>query len=111
MRDAEPQKLSLLAKLVVAFILVLIVAGVVWHGVSIPTFRRIWHYLVARPDAPMRFRFILQPSMAAIAAAPGGLKAARPVRSPSFWTLPRHPPHRAPRLHSGSNPPHPLPPL
>ena len=46
----------------------LIVAGVVWHGVSIATFERIWHDLVERPDAPMRFRFILQPLMAAIAA-------------------------------------------
>jgi hypothetical protein len=38
MPDAEPQKLSLLAKLVVASILVMIVAGIAWHGVSIPTF-------------------------------------------------------------------------
>jgi hypothetical protein len=68
MTDAEPQKLSFLAKLIVALILALIVAGIVWHGVSIPTFRRIWHDLVARPDAPMRFRFILQPLMAAIVA-------------------------------------------
>ena len=87
MTDAEPQKLSLLAKLVVAFILVLIVAGVVWHGVSIATFERIWHDLVAREDAPMRFRFILQPLMAAIAAILGGLKDARTGRSPYFWTM------------------------
>jgi hypothetical protein len=60
MTDAEPQKLSLLAKLVVAFILVMIVAAVVWHGVSIETFKRIWHQLIDRADAPMRFRFILQ---------------------------------------------------
>ena len=38
MTDAEPQKLSLLAKLVVSFVLVLIVVGVVWHGVTIATF-------------------------------------------------------------------------
>ena len=68
MTDAEPQKLGLLAKLVVAFILVMIVAGIVWHGVSIETFKRIWHQLIERADAPMRFRFILQPLMAAIAA-------------------------------------------
>ena len=48
MTDVEPQKLSLLAKLVVAFILVLIVVGVVWHGVTIPTFVRIWHQLIER---------------------------------------------------------------
>ena len=77
MTDAEPRKLSLLAKLVVASILVLIVAGVVWHGVSIATFERIWHDLVAREDAPMRFRFILQPLMAAIAAILGGASPNR----------------------------------
>jgi hypothetical protein len=60
----EEQKLSLLARLVVASILALIVAGIVWHGVSIPIFQRIWHDLIERPDAPVRFRFILQPLMA-----------------------------------------------
>src|SRR5260370_18688392 len=103
MRDAEPQKLSLLAKLVVAFILVLIVAGVVWHGVSIPTFRRIWHDLVARPDAPMRFRFILQPLMVAIVAVRDGLKDARTGRSPYFWTMLANPRARAQRLNEGLN--------
>ena len=81
MTGAEPQKLSLLAKLVVAFILVMIVAGVVWHGVSIETFKRIWYQLIDRADAPMRFRFILQPLMAAIAAILDCLKgrAGRPL--------------------------------
>ena len=89
MTDARPQKLSLLAKLVVASILMLIVAGVVWHSISIATFQRIWHQLIERADAPMRFRFILQPLMAAIAAILGGLKDARRGRSPFFglcWT-------------------------
>ena len=103
MTDAEPQKLSLLAKLVVAFILVLIVAGVVWHGVSIATFERIWHDLVAREDAPMRFRFVLQPLMAAIAAILGGLKDARTGRSPYFWTMLGNPRERVERLEEGLN--------
>lgn len=103
MTDAEPQKLSLLAKLVVAFILVLIVAGVVWHGVSIATFERIWHDLVAREDAPMRFRFILQPLMAAIVAILGGLKDARTGRSPYFWTMLGNPRERVERLEEGLN--------
>jgi hypothetical protein len=57
--NEAPQKLSLLARLVVASILVLIVAGMVWRGVSILIFWRIWDDLVARTDARMRFRFIL----------------------------------------------------
>jgi hypothetical protein len=103
MTDAEPQKLSLLAKLIIALILGLIVAGVVWHGVSIPTFRRIWHDLVERPDAPMRFRFILQPLMAAIVAFRHGLQDARAGRSPYFWTMLGNPRERAQRLNEGLN--------
>src|SRR5947199_10512727 len=48
MSDTNTQKLSLLAKLVLAFILMMIIAGVLWHGVSAPTFQRIWHDLVGR---------------------------------------------------------------
>ena len=103
MSDTDTQKLSLLAKLVVAFILVMIVAGVVWHGVSVPTFQRIWHDLVARPDAPMRFRFILQPLMVAILAIRHGLDDARAGRSPYFWTMLSNPRERAQRLNEGLN--------
>ena len=103
MTDATPQKLSLLAKLVLGFILVMIVAGIVWHGVSIPTFKRIWHDLLERPDAPMRFRFILQPLMAAIAAILAGLKDARTGRSPYFWTMLGDPRERIERLAEGLN--------
>jgi hypothetical protein len=103
MTDAEPQKLSLLAKLVVSFILVLIVAAGVWHGVSIETVNRVWHQLIDRADAPMRFRFILQPLMAAIAAILDGLKDARTGRSPYFWTLLRNPRERIERLNEGLN--------
>jgi uncharacterized protein YjeT (DUF2065 family) len=101
--DAEPQKLSLLAKLIIALILVLVVAGIVLHGVSIPTFRRIWHDLVERPDAPMRFRFILQPVMVAILAIRHGLNDARTGRSPYFWTMLGNPRERAQRLNEGLN--------
>src|SRR5438132_13286549 len=103
MADTDTQKLTLLAKLVVAFILVMIVAGVVWHGVSVPTFQRIWHDLVARPDAPMRFRFILQPLMVAIIAIRHGLKDARTGRSPYFWTMVGNPRERVERLNEGLN--------
>ena len=103
MTDAESQKLSLLAKLIVALILALIVAGVVWHGVSIPTFRRIWHQLIDRADAPMRFRFILQPLMAAFLAIRHGLNDARTGRSPYFWTMLGNPRERAQRLNEGLN--------
>jgi hypothetical protein len=103
MSDTDTQKLSLLAKLVVAFIFAMIVAGVIWHGISVPTFQRIWHDLVARPDAPMRFRFILQPLMVAIIAIRHGLEDARTGRSPYFWTMVGNPRERAQRLNEGLN--------
>jgi hypothetical protein len=103
MTDARPQKLTLLAKLVVAFMLVMIIAAVVWHGISIEIFKRIWRQLIERADAPMRFRFILQPLMAAIAAILDGRKDARAGRSPYFWTLLRNPRQRVERLQEGLN--------
>jgi hypothetical protein len=92
-----------LAKLIVASIVVLIVLGIVWHGVSNPTFRRIWHDLVDRTDAPMRFRFILQPLMAAIVAIRAGVDDARTGRSPYFWTMLGNPSERAQRLNEELN--------
>jgi hypothetical protein len=103
MTDAEPQRLRFLAKLMIALILALIVAGIVWHGVSIPTFRRIWHQLIDRADAPMRFRFILQPLMAAFIAIRHGLNDARTGRSPYIWTIVGNPRERAQRLNEGLN--------
>ena len=51
----------------------------------------------------MRFRFILQPLMAAIAAILGGLKDARTGRSPYFWTMLGNPRERVERLEEGLN--------
>jgi hypothetical protein len=98
-----PQRLGLLARVVVASILVLIVVGVLWHGVSIPIFQRIWHDLLARRDARMRFRFILQPLMAAIVAIRDGLQDAQIGNEPYFWTLVGNPGERTRRLNEGLN--------
>ena len=103
MPNDELQKLGLLARLVVASILALIVAGIVWHGVSVPIFLRIWHDLIERTDARMRFRFILQPLMAAIIAIRDGLNDARTGRSPYFWTMLDNPCERTRRLNEGLN--------
>jgi hypothetical protein len=103
MPDDNPQKLGLLAKLVVALIIVLIVAGVVRHGVTIGTFERIWQDLVEPLDAPMGVRLILQPLTAALVAIRDGLKDARTGRSPYFWTVLRDPRRRVKRLNEGLN--------
>ena len=51
----------------------------------------------------MRFRFILQPLMAAIVAIRDGRKDARTGRSPYFWTMLANPRARAQRLNEGLN--------
>jgi hypothetical protein len=103
MPDDEPRKLSLLARLVALSIVVLIVAGILWHGVTVATFERIWHQLIERADAPMRFRFVLQPLMAAVVALRDGLRDARTGRSPYFSTMVGSPRKRVERLEEGLN--------
>jgi hypothetical protein len=103
MSDAAPQELGILAKLVIVLAIVLFVAGVLWHGVTGEVLRQFWHDLIERPDGPMRFRFILQPLMAAIAAIHDGREDARTGRSPYFMTVLRNPQERVGRLNEGLN--------
>lgn len=101
--STHPHELGILAKLVVLIGVLLIIAGIVWHGITIKTLERIWHDLADRPSAPMAFRFILQPMMAAVVAIAHGLKDARTGRSPYFWTVLRNPQARTARLREGLN--------
>ena len=103
MPDDTPQELGVLAKVVIAIAIVLIVAGVLWYGITLITLQRLWHDLVEEPSGPMKFRFILQPSMAAIVAIRDGRKDARTGHSPYFWTVLRKPQERVPRLREGLN--------
>jgi hypothetical protein len=90
-----------LAWLAGLLVLGLIIVGGVWHGVSPTVFRRLWQNILDRPGGPMTFRFILQPTMAAIAALHDGVKDARTGRSPFFWTLLSNPAKRGGRLREG----------
>jgi hypothetical protein len=103
MTNANSQELGLLAKLVIAIAIVLIVAGVLWQDITVGAFKRLWHNLVEAPTGPMRFRFILQPLMAAIVAIRDGRKDARTGRSPYFWTVLHKPQERVARLREGLN--------
>ena len=98
-----PHKMSSLAKLVMALGALLIVAGVMRHGLTIKNILRLWQNLVDRPGSAMSFRFVLQPSMAVIAAIHDGLEDARSGRSPYFWTVLRAPEERVQRLNEGLN--------
>ena len=101
MTDSTPQELGLLSKLVIVLAILLIAAGALWHGVTLEAWHRFVHDLLERPDGPMKFRFILQPSMAVIAAVRDGVKDARTGRIPHFWAILFEPQERVTRLREG----------
>lgn len=65
------------------------------------TFTRFWHDLLARPSGPFAFRFLLQPTMAAITAIRAGIVDARTGRSPYFLALWTEPGERRARVREG----------
>jgi hypothetical protein len=72
----------LLARIAVALIVGLAVAGVLWYGLCTEELGRVWRNIVARPGGPMTFRFVLQPVMAGVAALRAGVADARLGRTP-----------------------------
>lgn len=92
-----------MSKLVIVLAVLLIAAGVLWYGVTLASWHRFLHDLLERPSGPMKFRFILQPSMAVIAAVRDGINDARIGRSPFFWSIAFEPQKRVARLRDGLN--------
>jgi hypothetical protein len=76
----------------------LVVLGLLWYGLSAEVHSRIWRDIFERPGGPMSFRFILQPTMAALAALHDGIRDARLGRDPYLWTVLTNPEKRAGRL-------------
>ena len=103
MSDANAPELGVLAKLVIGLAIVLLVLGLLWRGATLETFERFWHDLIQRPNGPMRFRFVLQPLMAAIAAIHDGRSDARFGRTPYLMTVLSNPRERVGRLRDGLN--------
>jgi hypothetical protein len=99
--DANPPKLELMPRLVIGLAILSIAAGVLWYGITVQVIERFWSDQLDRPNGPMSFRYILQPSMAAIAAIHGGIRDARAGRTPYFWTVARNPRERLGRLREG----------
>ena len=91
----------LVARVAVGLMIVFVVAGVAWHGVSVENVRRVMRNVVERPFGPMTFRFVLQPFMAAIAAWRDGREDARTGRRPYLWALLTRPAALGGRLHEG----------
>jgi hypothetical protein len=91
----------LLARLALVLTIALIALGLIWYGFSGEVHQRIWRDIFDRPGGPMTFRFVLQPTMAAIAALHDGIKDARTGRSPYFWTVLTNSAERGGRLREG----------
>ena len=91
----------LLARVVVALIVAFLLAGAFTYGFSAEVRERTWYDLLERPGGVMRFRFILQPVMAVIAALHDGIEDARLGRSPYIWTLLNSAAERSGRLAEG----------
>jgi hypothetical protein len=98
---AETRSQIVLAWLAVGVGLGLLVLGLVWYGLSAEVHSRIWRDIFDRPGGPMSFRFILQPTMAVLAALHDGVRDARLGRSPYFWTVLSDPAKRGGRLREG----------
>jgi uncharacterized membrane protein YjjB (DUF3815 family) len=62
---------------------------------------RIWENLAGRITGPMKFRLLLQPTMALFFAIRSGLKDAREGKPAYFWALLTNPGERRAMLHDG----------
>lgn len=62
---------------------------------------RIAENMIGRITGPMKFRLLLQPTMAAIFAIRAGLADAKTGKPPYFWGLLTDPTHRANMLEDG----------
>jgi hypothetical protein len=102
MTTARP-RLTLLGRTFLVVALLLIGIGTLWYGFSADTHQRLWRDIFDRAGGPMSFRFILQPTMAVIAAIADGVTDARLGRTPYLWTILHEPGKRAARLNEGLN--------
>ena len=64
-------------------------------------FSRVAEDLVGRVSGPMKFRLLLQPTMATIFAIRAGLKDAREGRPAYFWAIFTEPALRGPLIKEG----------
>jgi hypothetical protein len=79
----------------------LLLLGALIHGLSLEVQQRFWTHIFERVGGPMTFRFILQPTMAFIAALHDGLRDAREGHKAFFWARWRDQSQTTGRLREG----------
>jgi hypothetical protein len=92
---------------VVAFVAVVLAVAFIalalfWYGLSWDVQSRMWRDIADRVGGPMSFRFILQPTMATIAALHDGIADARSGRAHYLQTILFNPAERGGRLREGA---------
>lgn len=101
MTEAPSKSQIFMARLVVVLTVGLVVLGIALYGFSADVESRLWRNIADRPGGPMTFRFVLQPTMAALAALHDGIADARAGRTPYLWALITGSHHRVERLQEG----------
>jgi hypothetical protein len=102
MTTGEPTTFQLtLTWAAVALTLCLLTLGALWYGFSFDVHQRFWNDIFGRISGPMTFRFLLQPTMALLAALPDGINDARNGHSAFFWAGRHGPTVKHGRLREG----------
>ena len=86
MAESPTRRQILTARIVIVLLIMPALVGVLVHG-FIADVERAWRNIATRPGGPMTFRFVLQPTMAAIAALCDVIKDARTGCWPYLWTV------------------------
>ena len=102
MSSSSPSRVATIFTYVVVIVcLGLLLLGALMHGFSLETQQRFWGNIFDRVGGPMTFRFILQPTMAFIAALHDGIRDAREGHKAFFWTRVHDPEQQHGRLREG----------
>lgn len=102
MSETQPSGLArAMTWAVVVISAVLLALGIAWYGFSLEVHQRFWNDIFGRLHGPMTFRFVLQPTMALIAALPAGIADAKTGRHGFFWEARHHPGEQTGRLREG----------
>jgi hypothetical protein len=101
MAGTATQGVRFMAWLVVVLAALLVVAGLARYGFSAEVHARIWRDIAERPGGPMSFRFLLQPTMAFVAALHDGIRDARNHSEPYLRSVVVDSSRRVERLREG----------
>ena len=90
-----------MAKLVIAAAATLVIAGIVWHGIALDNFQRMWSDLIDEPSRADGVPIYSSAFDGGNHCHPRWLHDARTERSPYLWTIVRQSEERVALLREG----------